>query len=152
LRASLPGPRRRRKGEQAEADRQATSLTGSCPLMAAAAAPGANRPTSLMPGGGVTDQQALDEQQPGGDADQRWHLVANDGAETDADRRPERGRRRAPREQERVVAAAQLDVDPAHPKRRGADPAASALAARPNPAPISVLARPSPRRRGHTTG
>ena len=37
----------------------------------------------------VADQQVLGEQEPDGDADQGWNLVANDGTQPDTDRRPE---------------------------------------------------------------
>src|SRR5918999_3062435 len=78
-------------------------------------------PADVADAGNVADQQALDEQQPGADADERRHLVAHDGADTDADRRPQRGRGGAAGEQERVVATVELYVDPACAQRPGAD-------------------------------
>src|SRR5262245_64525435 len=107
---------RRIDGEQHETDRWCEQRAGLLPADRRGGRAGQEL-EDVAETDQIADQQALHEQQPGADADHGRHLVANQGADTDADGRPERGSRHAPGDEKRVLPAVQPHVDPPGPKR-----------------------------------
>ena len=74
------------------------------------------------------EQQALDDERPGEQADHRADLVADDRAEPDADPAPERGARERAEQEQRDLAAVERSGDTAAGEDRVADPEAEPFA------------------------
>src|SRR5215475_2994356 len=70
--------------------------------------------------GEVAEQQVLHEQQPGAQADERGYLVSREGADSDADGRPEGACGRAADQREDVVSRVEADRDAPRHERGGA--------------------------------
>ena len=64
-------------------------------------------------GGYEREEQVLDDEAPGEQADDRADLAANDRAEADADRAPERGAGDVAEQEQRDLAAVEGEVDAA---------------------------------------
>ena len=108
------------EGQQHEADRRREQRPRMLPADRRCGRTGQEPPDVAEIVGDIAGQQALDEEQPRADADQRRDLIANEGAHAHSDRRPHPGRTRGSHHQEHVVAPVELQFDPSWPEHRRA--------------------------------